>query len=343
MNKKRIIEALEVIIEALKEEEIVSVPTVNAEEPKAEVSTTVANEVLGIEDLKKMKYNDFKKYASQLGVDCKGTRDEIMSRVVAKLGGTTEEPSNIVPFPTKEVAEEPTEDEFDVQAREIAEDTDVTDIIEALAEVDVKATKKNAIEKLAYALREGLIELEDEDEDEDEDVEVIEDVEVVGEDDSEDEEEEYEDDDEEVEEDSDEEDGEEITSRTYSAEYDPNGYNNPDDMSEERAEAIESKMQEIIDAYVDEELTMEAIIEYMETHATQDELDLIEEDYTEEDVVRFYMELIKRTIDNDGEEHEASDPYEVGETDMCCGHELKYSKKTKKYICEVCGTEYEAE
>ena len=56
-----------------------------------------------------------------------------------------------------------------------------------------------------------------------------------------------------------------------------------------------------------------------------------------------YMELVKRSIDNDGEEHEPSDPYELGEHDMCCGHELKYVKKTKKYVCEHCGTEYEAE
>ena len=32
------------------------------------------------EQLRNMKYNDFKKFAASLGVDCKGTRDEIMAR-----------------------------------------------------------------------------------------------------------------------------------------------------------------------------------------------------------------------------------------------------------------------
>ena len=62
-----------------------------------------------------------------------------------------------------------------------------------------------------------------------------------------------------------------------------------------------------------------------------------------DDFIKLYMELHKRFIDNDGEAHEPSDPYEVGEEDFCCGHPLKYMKKTKKYVCEHCGAEYEAE
>ena len=54
-------------------------------------------------ELTGMKYNEFKKLASSLGVDCKGTRDEIMARVVA-LGVVTdaEESAEEAPVEKKE-------------------------------------------------------------------------------------------------------------------------------------------------------------------------------------------------------------------------------------------------
>lgn len=363
MNNKKIIEALNVTINGLSmlRDELQNGQTAQTTEApaktevmnppvEAEKTEEVSADSVDIEALKKMKYNEFKKYASHLGVDCKGTRDEIMSRVVAKLGAveeTAEEVDDVeeeeAPVksdsdkPSKKLgkakADEPTKDEFDEQAEEIAKSTDVEDIIEALADVEVKATKKNAVEKLAYALREGLIELDDEDEDEeaDEEDEEVEDTADEQEDEADDEE--AEDDDE-----------EEITADTYTEAYDPNGYNDPSTMSKARKKAVKEKMQEILDAIENEDLTEEDITSYLEDHATQDELDLIGDEYEDEDVIRFYMELVKRTIDNDGEEHEPSDPYELGdELNFCCGHELKYSKKTNKYICEVCGEEYEAD
>ena len=90
-------------------------------------------------------------------------------------------------------------------------------------------------------------------------------------------------------------------------------------------------------------LTDEDISSYVEDNETEAEIDLLGDDYTEEDILKMYMELVKRTIDNDGEEHEQGEPYELADKDVCCGHELKYVKKSKKYICEHCGTEYEAE
>jgi hypothetical protein len=304
--------------------------------------------------LSTMKYNEFKKYAAQLGVDCKGTRDEIMQRVLALNAeetsvendeGTTEEsvveekqeksdrPAKSKKF-AKAEANEPTRDAFDEQAEAVAKDTDVEDIIEALADVNVKANKNNAVEKLAEALRKGLIELDDEEEseesveDNDESEDGVFDVDVVEETEDED--------------DSDEED-EDFSADSYFPEYDPEGLNAPADMSDERAEAVQTKMQEIIEAVENESLTVEDIQSYLEDHCTEDEASLIADDAEDEEYLKLYMELVKRTIDNNGEEHEPSDPYEVGKHDLCCGHELKYSKKTKKYICEICGTEYEAE
>ena len=304
-------------------------PPVDETEGSAEEAVTGK---FSVEQLKSMKYNDFKKLAASLGVKCTGTRDEIMERIlsldvtVTPDGAEVSEPAeddSAEEKPTKsdkparskklgkKEADESAKDEFDEQAEEIAKDTDVEDIISALADVNVKATKKNAVVKLAYALREGLIELDDEDEEESN-------TEAN-------------------------EAGDEITADSYFPELDPNGYNDPEEMSEERAEAIEAKMDEILTAYSDGSLTEEDVASYVEDNATEAEIELLGDDYDGEDILKLYMELIKRTIDNDGEEHEQGEPYEVADKDVCCGHELKYVKKSKKYICEHCGTEYEAE
>ena len=312
---------------------------INPPVEETEGSAEVVTGKFDVEQLKSMKYNDFKKLAASLGVKCTGTRDEIMERILALDSTVTEdgaevsEPVEEDKAPTKsdklsggkklskkkdDEVEEPATDEFDKQAEEIAKETAVEEIIEALAEVNVKANKKNAVQKLAEALRGGLIELDaDEDEDEESEDADVEETEAGEED--------------------------EISATSYFAELDPKGYNNPEGMSEERAEAIEAKMDEILTAYSDGDLTDEDIASYVEDNATEAEIDLLGDDYDEEDILKLYMELIKRTIDNDGEEHEQGVPYEVADKDVCCGHELKYVKKTKMYVCEHCGTEYEAE
>lgn len=348
-----VIEGLTTIKKSLMGEEV-AVPqaTKKVEKAQKEEKTPAVEETEGsanvgefnVEKLNAMKYNEFKKLAASLGVKCTGTRDEIMERILALNNNTAtedvedeEEVEEPVEEPKKAPSKsdkangskklskaktvESTKDEFDEQAEEIAKETPVEDIIEALADVDIKATKKNAVEKLAEALREGLIELDDEDEEE----EVNSDVDETA-----------------IETDEDEEE-DEITADSYFAEYDPKGYNNPEDMSEERAEAIESKVDEILTAYSEGKLKYDDITSYIEDNATEEEIELLGEDYTDDDVLKFYIELIKRTIDNEGEEHEQGEPYEVADKDVCCGHELKYSKKTKQYICEHCGTEYEAE
>ena len=324
--------------------------------------------------LESMKYNEFKKLAAKLGVKCTGTRDEIMERILA-LDIEVTDSDAVVSEPVEEVAveapvadapaeedkpeksnrpakgkrstakkvEEPTEDEFDIKAKEIAEDTPVEDIIDALKDVDVKATKRNYLTKLAQALRDGLIEVEDDDEDEDETDEVesndTEDTADEVESDESDEEDEDEDD---GDEDSDED--EDIEADSYFSQYDPEGFNDPKEMTDERKDAVIEMMDSILTDISEESLTMEDVETYIEEHATQSEIDLLGDEYTEDDELKLYMELKKRTIDDEGEEHdEAEDPYEVNGNDMCCGHKLKYVKKTKMFVCEHCGTEYQAE
>ena len=313
--------------------------------PAKEEKKQTATESTGAysrEELEAMKYNDLKKLGASLGVKCTGTRDEIVDKILAVADapaetedGAEEAPakksdksdkSNIMTMEegkkklgkksVKEEADE--EDEFDKQAKEVAEETDAEDIIEALAEVGVKATEKNCVAKLADALRKGLIDLSDE-EDEADDEEPTE-----GEDDTTDED-------------------AEITADTYFHEFDPNGYNDPEEMSEERAEAIRTMIEEVLQAIEDEEIGEDDITSFIEDNATEDEKELLPDDYTEEQLIGFYLELRKRFIDNEGNEHDPSDPYELGEENFCCGHKLKYVKKNKTFICETCGEEYEAD
>ena len=354
MNNAEIIKGIDMTIAGLESIKNALVGVDKTETPKSKTVSKKAQEevinppveetegsaeVVGkfdVEQLKSMKYNDFKKLAAQLGVKCTGTRDEIMERILA-LDVTITSNEAEVSEPVKEdkapaksdntakskklgkaKVDEPTKDEFDEQAEEIAKDTDVEDIIEALADVDIKATEKDAVQKLAEALREGLIELDSEEEVEEE-VEEVEEETVDEADDDE-----Y-----------------EITADSYFPELDPEGYNNPDEMTVKRAESVVSKMDEILTAYSEGDLTDEDISSYVEDNATESEIDLLGDDYDELDILKLYMELVKRTIDNDGEEHEQGEPYEVADKDVCCGHKLKYIKKTNKYVCEHCGTEYE--
>ena len=367
MNNAEIIKGIDMTIEGLTILKSAlsapaETPVVEDILPAPEVSETPAP-VYDEATLKAMKFNEFKKLASSLGVKCTGTRDEIMERILA-LNTSAEAPAEVdeeksaeAPVEKKgrkssrskksaeEAPAETSRDEFDEQAEAIAEDTDVEDIIEALADVDIKATKKNAVTKLAEALRNGLIELDDEEEEDEEyeEEEVEEETEEDSED-SEDEDDESEDEEESDEDDEEEdEDGEEISADSYFSEYDPEGFNDPDAMTEERKSAIEEQMAQIISDIDSGDITSDDVDSFLEDFATDDEKDLMGDDPTDDDFIKLYMELHKRFIDNDGEAHEPSDPYEVGEEDFCCGHPLKYVKKTKKYVCEHCGAEYESE
>lgn len=285
-------------------------------------------------ELSGMKYNEFKKLASSLGVDCKGTRDEIMARVVAlgvvtdaeesaeeeapvekkesKPVGKSNKPASVGKGGLKK-ADAPTTDEFDVQAEEIAKETSVKDIIEALKGVGVKATKLDYKKKLAGALRDGLI--------------------AVGEEETEAGEAETEA----------ESDGEEVSAETYFGNYDVYEVNDPDKMGEARATACAEKQGSILEAVAEGSITSDDIIDFLQNNATQEELDLLGDEYTEDDLIQLYIEVSKHFIDEDGDEHEPGEAYMIGEDAFCCGMPLAYDEATGKFLCSHCAGEYDAE
>lgn len=297
------------------------------------------------EQLMSMKFNELKKLGASVGVSCKGTRDEIVERMLQVTVTATvengEEPEEtdealakddgkVVSINKKKgglkksaKTEEPEEEEVDEQyiqmATDATEDMSAKEIIEYLAEFDIEAKgkKSDVVKVLAKAIADGIVQLED-----DEEEETAEEVEAETED---------------------TEDGEAFTAESYFPEYDPEGVNNPDNMTEERAEAVKTMMEEILEGVENESLTEEDIQTFVETFASEDEIESLGDDYDFEDLVAMYCEIRKRFIDDEGEEHEPEDPYEIGDDNFCCGLKLKYEKKSKKFICEICGEEYEAE
>ena len=283
-------------------------------------------------ELTGMKYNEFKKLASSLGVDCKGTRDEIMARVVA-LGVVTDAEESVEEAPVEKKesktvagksnksasvgkgglkkADAPTTDEFDAQAEEIAKETSVEDIIDALKGVGVKATKLDYKKKLAGALRDGLI--------------------AVGEEEAEAGEAEA------------DSDGEEVSAETYFGNYDVYEVNDPDKMGEARATACAEKQGAILEAVADGNITSDDIIDFLQNNATQEELDLLGDEYTEDDLIQLYIEVSKHFIDEDGDEHEPGEAYMIGEDAFCCGMPLAFDEATGKFLCSHCAGEYDAE
>lgn len=304
------------------------------------------------EQLDSMKYNELKKLGASLGVPCTGKRDEITARILALDVEVTAEPTEegdegavedenkVVPIDKakkgglkkSKKTEEVVPQEFVDKAKEIAEETDVEEIAEVLADVGIKAKgkKSDIVMLLAKALADGLIDIDDEDEEDSE--EEVEETEA----------EETEAEESEVVEDESEDEAE-FSADSYFEEYDPDGVNNPENMTEERAEAVHAMMEETIEAIENEQITEEDISTFCENTCTQDELDQLGDDYEFEDLVALYLETKKRMIDDEGNTNEPGEPYEINEENYCCGHALKYDKKGKVFICEVCGNKYEAE
>lgn len=283
-----------------------------------------------VAELEGMKYNEFKKLASSLGVDCKGTREEIMARVVetgvvsdadnsgdksgtktsapAKAAGKSGKSASVGKSNAKKTSSPTKKDKFDEQAEAIIAENSAEDIIEELAGVGVNATKLNYKKQLVTALREGMLEV---------DYEGGEDTATNSE--------------------------EDLVAEDYYKEYDLYEANDPDNMTEERSAACIEKQNSILEAVVNEELSGDDIAEYLQTVATQEELDLLGDEYTDIDLVKLYIEVSKHFIDDDGEEHEPGESYNVSEVPFCCGQPLAYDEATSKFLCSHCAAEYEAE
>ena len=343
MKKKELIKALSKIEEGIADvknilsaESSDSIKTESKEESSVEEEPVAESDdnSFSRDELMNMKYNDLKKLGKTLGVKCTGTREEIVERILntpVEAGADEVEPSEdageekVVPISKVKKAkkEEPDTEDDGVEeqylelARTALEENSIEEVVEVLEDAGVKLSaiqkkKKDVVmTKLAEAFQNGLIEADEDDEDEAGD-----DTEDVSDEDT-------------------------LTEDSYFEQYDPEGINNPESMSKKRLKAVQKLVAGIIKSWEDGELTQDDMEEELGDIITDEDSDLLGDDYEEEDILMFYIEMKKRLIDDDGEEVGQGEPYEVNEENFCCGHQLAYDKKGKKYICPVCEEEYE--
>ena len=290
------------------------------------------------EHLDSMKYNDLKKLGASLGIDCKGTREQLVNRILSipaepvepelvDEAPVDEEPSKVASLDAKRKGlkkkteekpeEEETVSEANLQlAREAVEENGIEDVIAVLEDAGVRITARDKkkqdviVHKLAEAFENGLIDAEVEPEEEKPAEE-------------------------------EEPNKMDITPESYFPQYDPEGINDPEVITPYRLKAIRNLVADILEKVNNAELTEEDTIKELEDICTEEDIKLLGEDYEGSELLAFYIEMQKRFVDDEGYIIGAGEPYVVNETNFCCGHELTYDKKSKKFVCAVCEASYE--
>lgn len=295
------------------------------------------------EELDAMKYNDLKKLAAFLEVPCSGTRNEITERMLALKPvpvtvekGMEEEPEEKVakksplqkkdekkPLKAKKDKEPEIPQKWVDKAKSAMEDTDRDEVIEVLRDSDVEVEDGVDDGKLLLLVAKAFMDgkLEDDDEEEEESPAPAKKESPK------------------VSESKDDDEGE-VDAGTYFKDYDKDGVNDPANNTKARNDAMIDWQGKFLDKYDDEEVTLEEVTKDLTSICTQDELDALGDDPTEDEIVPLYIETMKRHIDDEGTMHEGGDPYEISGNNFCCGHSL--SEIDGDYVCEVCGTRYEA-
>lgn len=310
----------------------------DSEETAAEETASAGNKSLA--EVKKMGYNDLKKYAQSIGIKAVGTRDQIVAKVeeALKNGSASdgdcessgeENSGKVVPIGKKsskgglkkktepeEPEETEEEDEIAKAVRAEAKDMDVTEIAELLQSVGIKASgkKEKLITILIGAVKEGKIDFSDDGESGDDEASA------------------------------ETEAGDDVDFHEYHEDYDPIGLNDPSTIKKKRAKAISAMIDEEVGKIESGETSEKDIKDFLKTVLTEGEL----EDYgldsiDETELIFLYLEVMKSFIDDDGDTHEPSDPYTIGENNICCGHILAYDDESGNYICESCGETYEVD
>jgi hypothetical protein len=107
--------------------------------------------------------------------------------------------------------------------------------------------------------------------------------------------------------------------------------------SKKRKSVAKKLSSKIAKQYDDEKLTDKTIVKFLKGYDEETAWD--KEDA--EDNLEEYIAVKCNLIDDDGKEHELSDAYQVGEDYYCCGEPLK--EVDDQLVCEKCGESYEME
>lgn len=272
------------------------------------------------ENLEDYSYNELKKIAKELGISAKGTKPELIERIKeSQSTAVAVEPDTSVSPAEDEVVDNDNGSDIVAKVNEAVKDMTDEDLADILVSCGISASgkRKALIDKIVVAVKEGAIAFDDEDEDEDlpeADSENVVPEPPVSEDD---------------------EDGEE----DFKFES-PSGLNNPDDekLTRKRAKAINTLVDDIIEDINNQGTTETLMINYLVSYG-YDKKDVNNLPFV--DLVNYYIDTKAMFIDDDGNTLSSEEPYSVNDVPYCCGYELKKTDNT--YICEACGSEYEAE
>lgn len=285
------------------------------------------------EDLDQMTFNDLRKLAKELGLKVKGDRETIAKAILASNataesedGEVEEKPSKTKKAPAKRVAipkeeDEEVEDDEEDDVDDIDEITqNVLDIVENMETSEIadilsdaglspKGKRQALIDKVIKAVKDGTISIDDEDDGEDaeEDEDTAEDTEDGAED------------------------------------FGPNDFDNPN-MTDERREALEALDGQLRKDCKAKKLKLVTMKKELKAFYDGDDeaLEAIAEMKSDE-ILDNYIDMKQLFIDDDGEENETESPYSVNGEYYCCGMPLTYNEDDNTFICEVCGSEYNAD
>lgn len=325
------------LAEALEESPVNAVTTSEVSEKpvkKTEEKVVEAVAETASDDLSEMSYNNLKKLAKELGISAKGGRNELISAIekaraeesedeaedeeeTAEVEEAVEEESEAEDDAEEEDeeddsddADEEEEDEEEEQSTadavaEATEDMSDDELKELLESVGLSSKGKRTalLSRIVKAVDDGLISLDDDEEEEEA-------------------EDEDEDDSEEAEDDADVTKG----------------------MSKKRREAYEELCDSTTNDFNSGEIERQDLIDFISEFngLTTKQAKTQYKNVKDEELLDEYLRLMVYFIDDDGEVAEEG-AYTIDNVPYCCGHELEYNKKTKKYTCSVCGEEYEAE
>lgn len=283
-------------------------PTETVEVPAEEVEVEEKEEVISREELEAKKYNELRALASELGLDSKGKKNELIDRILEyyENQGKVEEVK-------EEVVEETEESDEEAEYRrleQMLEEYTNEELADILVEVgkSPKGKRQALITKVIDAIKEGLIAFEDDEEETDE----VEDEEV------------YEEEREE------EQEGDLLVNEDEEI------------MTDARREAVVNLTNKIKDQYKKGELTDKEMKKFLEEYFEhiEGEENCVECTCPNEDRLSCYIKVQTSLIDDDGMYHDFEEPYVVNDEYYCCGKPLIELSEGTLY-CQVCGQEYE--
>lgn len=110
-------------------------------------------------------------------------------------------------------------------------------------------------------------------------------------------------------------------------------------MTKKRKKAYEELCDETEEAFESDEITRDDLISFINAFNGTDETF---KKVSDEELMTKYLELSAMLVDDEGNVVEEG-AYFINEEPYCCGHPLHFDEDSNKFVCDCCGSEYEAE